>query len=1642
MVKVTSTFTAGKMNKVVDERLLPPGQYVDAQNLRLGSTETSEVGSIELTKGNSQITNITFNATAPSASARCIGAYPDNANEKIYWFIHDPAWNGNGAGSPVTTTILDMVVSYNLVNGNTYYHLISVQEGTAGRSTLNFSHNHLITGINLVDDLLFWTDNLNPPRSININQGFVPPTVVAGVVTSTDNFSAEEIRVIVKPPLNAPTVALSTGPDKFNFLKERFISFGYRYKYIDGEYSATSQFSAPAFVANQFLFSPSSFLNEGMTNKFNIANVTVNSGSSYVKGIELLWKDNDDGVIKVMERIDKEGQIADNVDVVRSFKTSKILTVLPDSEILRLYDNVPRFAKAQTLMGNRLVYGNYIENYDLKATDADDGIPTNICYEAVQINEEIGITNLNAAISLSASEYQQDWGPQLCTDTKLNIDLAAVAGELTAGSRLSIELEFDDPASLPAPTFHQSSQLLPQPATNPDVQAPLAGTPFEVSFDFVFPQTYTGVGDLATSTSFLSVVGVPPGSSMAFPQASSGSSWTDIFNTTVPQTAENGLIPVPFPPNTLYAVGSSITQPGSPIEVTWDGGTVLSLRFPATRYSQDPADALSSNIAVNVMHKISNINPTVTFAANATPPSLHSNRGYEVGIVYMDAFKRATTAFTSLTNAIHIGCSQSSTTNSINITIPPAQVAPWWAQSYKFVIKPSHTTYETIYANLVFKEVGASDAYILLQGENARKVEEGTRLIVKADLGGPINSCKYVTVLEKAAKEPNFITVPSDPANPNSPSIPIPAGVYIKIKATGFNLDIPPNAISTTGWQSVIEEDNGSYPVLKLGPSAFNEDLGGGNWGPALPLPAGSRVQMKFYFLREGPGQGEGPCEKREYTYEPDDFFVGGNYPSVIDWWNAEGIGDVIELTEGTQFVGDNDCAVTNDYDPIVAGSLGALNLSGNSSVCTNKWRWFNSQAPATNGLGEIRLLVRGTKSCGNCWPWKKCSKVEGEITIFRASNLLIFETMPSEALPDVWYEGSDNYGIQDGNHLSGTFSTDVDQDIATGTAASVRLSNFNCYTYGNGCESYTIRDSVKGDSFSLGNRVTSTASQDYGRIHRYADLTYSGVYNDESNINKLNEFNLGLLNFKPLEDSFGLVQKLVGRKSDILVLQEDKISYVLSGKNLLSDSTGGGAVTATPTVLGTQIARLEEYGISNNPESYAEYGYDKYFCDEKRGAVIKLTGGSHSSETLEVISEHGMRSWFRDLFIAETNDIKLGGYDPYMNEYVFNSSDIQLPQVVPCIDCGGTYNYSNDDTATPIEFCVNLGEDVGDVTITTGAVALIIQSTYNGVTTSSFLTNTHTFTKGSVSPTTAVISILSTETNIEFTPGCVIPTPLIIRTLVINSPQYGLPVSETVHCQSQWTDSGFTSNLNPSNASAPTALLSMPGLPTTVNCVDYAISQCTEQLGFQGQGQFPTDGATVTIQSSTVLATDTFTFNPTYHRLGYLRTTAAALWDCNDFQDIVNILAAATFPALNPQQVTGAAIIDSITFAMPAPFGVGTNELWLIYDYRVQTSINLCKVETLVSDFQLMNDVCCACSCQAGETTAYTLFTTSVQSPSGAYITFQYYNTLGALITQSLVPGQSDTVCVSGVVGTGSPIILPGYEPDVNITIDQCNCT
>jgi hypothetical protein len=180
----------------------------------------------------------------------------------------------------------------------------------------------------------------------------------------------------------------------------------------------------------------------------------------------------------------------------------------------------------------------------------------------------------------------------------------------------------------------------------------------------------------------------------------------------------------------------------------------------------------------------------------------------------------------------------------------------------------------------------------------------------------------------------------------------------------------------------------------------------------------------------------------------------------------------------------------------------------------------------------------------------------------------------------------------------------------------------------------------------------TDIAIEDYREEVKKTSLCYSGMYREDSSLNNLNEFNLSDSNFKNLETEWGSVQKLYARDTDILVLQEDKVSKVLTHKNLLSDSTGGGSITSIPEVLGTQIASPGEWGISYNPESFAQWGKDLYWADTRRGAVLLMNDNG-----IKDISDTGMKDYFRDEFKANPNNRRIGVYDPYKHEYVLSTN-------------------------------------------------------------------------------------------------------------------------------------------------------------------------------------------------------------------------------------------------------------------------------------------------------------------------------------------------------------------------------------------------
>ena len=99
MPQVTNTFIRSKMNKDLDNRLLPNGEYRDAQNLQISRSEGSEVGEFENVLGNTELTYLyTGKQFLPLGFVKyfgkIIGQFTDETTENIY--IFSSGYDGDG----------------------------------------------------------------------------------------------------------------------------------------------------------------------------------------------------------------------------------------------------------------------------------------------------------------------------------------------------------------------------------------------------------------------------------------------------------------------------------------------------------------------------------------------------------------------------------------------------------------------------------------------------------------------------------------------------------------------------------------------------------------------------------------------------------------------------------------------------------------------------------------------------------------------------------------------------------------------------------------------------------------------------------------------------------------------------------------------------------------------------------------------------------------------------------------------------------------------------------------------------------------------------------------------------------------------------------------------------------------------------------------------------------------------------------------------------------------------------------------------------------------------------------------------------------------------------------------------------------
>jgi hypothetical protein len=333
------------MDTDTDERDVQNGYCRKAVNMRIGSSDGENRNSVELVKGN-EIRRIDL----PEGENTTIGAYEYKRDSVVYYFNHNSLGNHN-------------IVQYNFLQERSVIVMIS--------NLLNFSKDYLITHVNIVDldndnQLIYFVDRLNPPRKFNIGKAI--RTFNTGLLGDKYDMpiTLDVIDAIKYPPLFPPTAGYITDTEfNANYLNNELWQFKARYIYDDNEKSAFSPISKQTISNTAYIQT---------TNKFNNAiQIIIPKATQLVKRLEIVARDRE--VRDFFSIIDKPLDFFttnNNGDYVFNFYNDGNYSTIDIRESIKPFDKLPLLAGTQSFIeGNRLVYGDIIEEYNNVEIDAD-----------------------------------------------------------------------------------------------------------------------------------------------------------------------------------------------------------------------------------------------------------------------------------------------------------------------------------------------------------------------------------------------------------------------------------------------------------------------------------------------------------------------------------------------------------------------------------------------------------------------------------------------------------------------------------------------------------------------------------------------------------------------------------------------------------------------------------------------------------------------------------------------------------------------------------------------------------------------------------------------------------------------------------------------------------------------------------------------------------------------------------------------------------------------------------------------------------------------------------------------------------------------------------------------------------------------
>jgi hypothetical protein len=262
-------------------------------------------------------------------------------------------------------------------------------------------------------------------------------TVVVAIPGGGASTIGYEFEVLTISPdlistINDWTIELTV---KDTLLDDKFARFSYRYKYQDGEYSTFAPWSEVAFIPGRYSYSAKEGYNEGMVNsirRLTLKNYVPVNLPYGVTDIDLLYKETNNPTVYTIETVKP-------VDTTYEMLTDMVHALVPSDQLLRPWDNVPRIALAQEVSANRIIYGNYLQNYNVVQEPV-----TEISIVSKDIDPALGLGGLSSVKTLRQYQagvvFSDEYGRETPVLTSSSSSVAAPVELASKANSLKVRL--------------------------------------------------------------------------------------------------------------------------------------------------------------------------------------------------------------------------------------------------------------------------------------------------------------------------------------------------------------------------------------------------------------------------------------------------------------------------------------------------------------------------------------------------------------------------------------------------------------------------------------------------------------------------------------------------------------------------------------------------------------------------------------------------------------------------------------------------------------------------------------------------------------------------------------------------------------------------------------------------------------------------------------------------------------------------------------------------------------------------------------------------------------------------------------------------------------------------------------------------